>query len=194
MDAREATCAAEQQRSGATFIPPYNAVPIIAGQGTIALELLRQVCLRLVMDQNVRGASACLGLQTSCCRGGRTGRGGGGWAVNMRRQRCCPNRVLLESGVCIYSGAKPDLLLRKVAAIAMQSYQRFCSNCTAMHCKCCNVPKKQICMTSAARSIKLQDANVAFIQCACDGKSGCCPGKPAGHSQQAQDCSVPVAE
>ncbi|KAK9833670.1 hypothetical protein WJX74_002327 [Apatococcus lobatus] len=42
MDAREATCAAEQQRSGATFVPPYNAVPIIAGQGTIALEFLRQ--------------------------------------------------------------------------------------------------------------------------------------------------------
>ena len=47
MDARETTCAAEQKRSGATFVPPYNAVPIIAGQGTIGLEFLRQVCLAL---------------------------------------------------------------------------------------------------------------------------------------------------
>ena len=49
MDAREATCAAEQQHSGATFVPPYNAIPIIAGQGTIALEFLRQVSTLVVL-------------------------------------------------------------------------------------------------------------------------------------------------
>jgi threonine dehydratase len=42
-DAREAACAAEQAASGAVLIHPYNNAAIIAGQGTLALELLEQL-------------------------------------------------------------------------------------------------------------------------------------------------------
>lgn len=42
MEAREATCAAVQQQTGATFIPPFNSVLTCAGQGTIGLEFLQQ--------------------------------------------------------------------------------------------------------------------------------------------------------
>lgn len=42
MEAREATCAAVQQQTGGTFVPPFNSVLTIAGQGTIGLELLQQ--------------------------------------------------------------------------------------------------------------------------------------------------------
>lgn len=41
--ARHATCSEVQQRTGATFIPPYDYGPVMAGQGTIALEFLQQV-------------------------------------------------------------------------------------------------------------------------------------------------------
>ncbi|MFO1001887.1 MAG: pyridoxal-phosphate dependent enzyme [Planctomycetaceae bacterium] len=40
---REATAAAVQQRTGATMIHPFNDARVIAGQGTAALEILRQV-------------------------------------------------------------------------------------------------------------------------------------------------------
>jgi threonine dehydratase len=43
IDAREAATAEIQAATGAVFIPPYNAKNTIAGQGTIALELLEQV-------------------------------------------------------------------------------------------------------------------------------------------------------
>lgn len=41
--AREETAAAVQRETGATFIHPYDHPDIIAGQGTVALELLQQV-------------------------------------------------------------------------------------------------------------------------------------------------------
>ncbi len=41
--ARESTAAEVQRTTGATFIPPYDHVDIIAGQGTAALELLEDV-------------------------------------------------------------------------------------------------------------------------------------------------------
>lgn len=41
--AREARCAEVQAETGATLVPPYNYGPVIAGQGTISLEFLRQV-------------------------------------------------------------------------------------------------------------------------------------------------------
>lgn len=40
---REATASAVQQRTGATMIHPFNDARVIAGQGTAALEILRQV-------------------------------------------------------------------------------------------------------------------------------------------------------
>lgn len=40
--AREAMCAEVQARTGATLVHPYADVRVMAGQGTIALELLRQ--------------------------------------------------------------------------------------------------------------------------------------------------------
>ncbi len=40
LEARESTMTAVQQRTGCTFIHPYNLFQIIAGQGTAALELL----------------------------------------------------------------------------------------------------------------------------------------------------------
>jgi threonine dehydratase/serine racemase len=41
--AREETAAAVQKETGATLIPPYDHPDVIAGQGTVALELLEQV-------------------------------------------------------------------------------------------------------------------------------------------------------
>ncbi len=43
LQARETTTAAVQAETGATLIPPYNHPDVIAGQGTLALELLDQV-------------------------------------------------------------------------------------------------------------------------------------------------------
>ena len=42
MDAREAGAAAVQARTGAAFVSPYNDAAVMAGQGTVALELLEQ--------------------------------------------------------------------------------------------------------------------------------------------------------
>src|SRR5690606_8128427 len=41
--AREATAARVAEETGATLIPPYDHPDVIAGQGTVALELLEQV-------------------------------------------------------------------------------------------------------------------------------------------------------
>lgn len=46
MAAREGTCAKVAAETGATFIPPYDYGPVIAGQGTMGLELLQQVLQR----------------------------------------------------------------------------------------------------------------------------------------------------
>lgn len=43
LEAREATTARVMAETGATLIPPYNHADVIAGQGTVALELLEQV-------------------------------------------------------------------------------------------------------------------------------------------------------
>jgi len=43
LEAREKTAAAVQEKTGAVFIHPYNNRQVIAGQGTAALELLREV-------------------------------------------------------------------------------------------------------------------------------------------------------
>lgn len=40
---REATAARVQAETGATLVPPFNHPDVIAGQGTVALELLKQV-------------------------------------------------------------------------------------------------------------------------------------------------------
>jgi len=40
LHARESTLTSIVEQTGATFIPPYNFCPVIAGQGTAALELL----------------------------------------------------------------------------------------------------------------------------------------------------------
>jgi threonine dehydratase len=41
--AREAAAAKVAAETGACFVPPYDFGPVIAGQGTIGLELLQQV-------------------------------------------------------------------------------------------------------------------------------------------------------
>src|SRR5438128_2668102 len=41
--AREVTVAEVQKRTGAVLIPPYNHPDVIAGQGTVALELLDEI-------------------------------------------------------------------------------------------------------------------------------------------------------
>ncbi len=43
MAAREAELTAAVERTGATFVPPYNDYAVMAGQGTAALELCEQV-------------------------------------------------------------------------------------------------------------------------------------------------------
>ncbi len=47
IDARETTAAAVQQQTGAVFIHPFNHPHIIAGQGTVALELVEQAAEHL---------------------------------------------------------------------------------------------------------------------------------------------------
>lgn len=43
LEARETTLAEVVRRTGAAFVPPYDHPHVIAGQGTVALELLEQV-------------------------------------------------------------------------------------------------------------------------------------------------------
>jgi len=43
LEARETTAAAVGARTGATFLHPYDQAEVIAGQGTVALELVEQV-------------------------------------------------------------------------------------------------------------------------------------------------------
>jgi threonine dehydratase/serine racemase len=43
LEARETTAAAVLAETGGTLVPPYNHPDVIAGQGTVALELLEQV-------------------------------------------------------------------------------------------------------------------------------------------------------
>jgi threonine dehydratase/serine racemase len=43
LPARDASAAALQQRTGASLVPPFDHPDVIAGQGTVALELLDQV-------------------------------------------------------------------------------------------------------------------------------------------------------
>ena len=47
MEAREAAVAGLQREHGAVLIPPYNYGPVMCGQGTMALELLRQASLKM---------------------------------------------------------------------------------------------------------------------------------------------------
>ena len=49
LEAREAGAASVQQQTGASLIPPYNYGPVIAGQGTMGLELLEQVCMCMTL-------------------------------------------------------------------------------------------------------------------------------------------------
>eukprot|EP00887_Chlorella_sp_A99_P006876 scaffold2.g6876.t1 len=48
IDAREAACRRVQEATGATYVPPYNDALVIAGQDTIALELLDQLDAMIV--------------------------------------------------------------------------------------------------------------------------------------------------
>lgn len=41
--ARNDACAAEAERSGMTIVPPYNHPDVIAGQGTLGLEMAEQI-------------------------------------------------------------------------------------------------------------------------------------------------------
>lgn len=43
LQARETTVAQVQERTGAILIPPYNHADVIAGQGTVALEMLAEI-------------------------------------------------------------------------------------------------------------------------------------------------------
>src|SRR5437867_10683349 len=43
LSAREVTVAEVQKRTGAILIPPYNHPDVMAGQGTVALEMLEEV-------------------------------------------------------------------------------------------------------------------------------------------------------
>ncbi len=43
LEARESTAAAVQAKTGATMIPPYDHPHIIAGQGTVVLEMLEEI-------------------------------------------------------------------------------------------------------------------------------------------------------
>ena len=68
MESREAVCAEVMARTGTTFIPPYNYGPTICGQGTIALEFLKQAgtllsCALVMCSYTSDGA-----MRASCAR------------------------------------------------------------------------------------------------------------------------------
>ncbi len=60
--AREAMCAAVQAQTGATLVHPYADARVMAGQGTIALELLRQVPSLEVIVAPVGGGGLMSGI------------------------------------------------------------------------------------------------------------------------------------
>jgi threonine dehydratase len=60
--ARETTTAKMQAETGATLIPPYNHPDVMAGQGTIALELLEQAPLVEAIVAPVGGGGLISGL------------------------------------------------------------------------------------------------------------------------------------
>lgn len=65
MSARESVCARLQAVSGATFVPPYNDAAVMAGQGTIALELLEQVPQLDAVIVPVSGGGMISGIATA---------------------------------------------------------------------------------------------------------------------------------
>jgi threonine dehydratase len=60
--AREATTAKVQAETGATLIPPYNHPDVMAGQGTIALDLLEQAPLVEAIVAPIGGGGLISGL------------------------------------------------------------------------------------------------------------------------------------
>jgi threonine dehydratase/serine racemase len=68
LTAREAVVAEVTARTGATLVPPYNSPDIIAGQGTVALELLEQVAGLDAIVAPVGGG----GLVAGVCIAGRS--------------------------------------------------------------------------------------------------------------------------
>jgi threonine dehydratase len=67
LEARETVTAAVQAQTGATLIPPYNHPDVIAGQGTVALELLEQVANLDAIVTPVGGG----GLMAGICIAGK---------------------------------------------------------------------------------------------------------------------------
>lgn len=62
LSARETTTADVQAETGATLIPPYNSADVMAGQGTIALELREQAPLLEAIVAPVGGGGLISGL------------------------------------------------------------------------------------------------------------------------------------
>ncbi len=62
LSARETTTAQVQAETGATLIPPYNHADVIAGQGTIALELAEQAPLLEAIIAPIGGGGLISGL------------------------------------------------------------------------------------------------------------------------------------
>ena len=62
LPARETTTAQVQKETGATLIPPYNHPDVIAGQGTIALELAEQAPLLEAIIAPIGGGGLISGL------------------------------------------------------------------------------------------------------------------------------------
>ena len=67
LEARETTVARLQAESGAVLIPPYNHPDVIAGQGTIALELLEEIPDLDAIIAPIGGG----GLISGLCLGGK---------------------------------------------------------------------------------------------------------------------------
>jgi threonine dehydratase len=63
--AREATCAEVQARTGAVLVHPYADTRVMAGQGTVALELLRQAPGLDALITPVGGGGLAAGVATA---------------------------------------------------------------------------------------------------------------------------------
>ena len=84
----EIAARAAADQSGRTYVSPYNDLQVIAGQGTIAVELIRQIESIDAIFIATGGGGLISGMGPICARGRRTQKS---WAAGRRTRACCTN-------------------------------------------------------------------------------------------------------
>ena len=81
LDAREATCARIQERTGAVLIPPFNYGPVMSGQVSLSLCIGQPRSPYISQHQRVFCFSLCV-TSTACLSSKRQYPGAGGSSFN----------------------------------------------------------------------------------------------------------------